>query len=304
MQRASGIAPERHKSGTLEVPKNWPSDGALQFKGYSTAYAGGLAPVLQDLNVEVRARERIAIVGRTGAGKTSVAMALLRALEPTRGSISIDGIDISAVDLETLRNAVCLVPQDPTLFAGTLRDNLDPYRHFTDSEITTVLKGVGLLDRQSGRTDSTDGDASLNSLLDLSDLLMPVVDSGTNISLGQRQLLCMARAILRRTKILVLDEATASLDSATDALIQTALSKIDATVVTIAHRLASIVDYDRVLVLDHGKVIEYEHPYVLMQQRGGAFRALCEGHEDLQVLERIADAAYQRSRACPESRLV
>lgn len=304
MQRASGVAPERRKSGISDVPKNWPSDGALHFRGYSTAYADGLAPVLQDLNIEVRARERIAIVGRTGAGKTSVAMAMLRALEPTRGSISIDGIDISAVDLDTLRSAVCLVPQDPTLFAGTLRDNLDPYRQFTDSEIITVLKGVGLLNRQTGGTDTNDRDASINSLLDFSDLLLPVVDSGTNISLGQRQLLCMARAILRRTKILVLDEATASLDLATDALIQTALNKIDATVVTIAHRLASIVDYDRVLVLDHGKVIEYEHPYVLMQQRGGTFRALCEGHEDLQALERIADAAYKRSRACPESRLV
>ncbi|KAH8816638.1 putative ATP-dependent bile acid permease [Xylogone sp. PMI_703] len=260
---------------TFRPPAQWPSQGWVYFQGYSTKYAPNLEPILRSINFEARPGQRVAIVGRTGAGKSTVTLALIRALEASGGQIMIDGVDIAAISLEQLRQAVTVVPQDPTIFNGNLRDNMDPLRYYTDEEIFAALRNVHLLD-------------SLGS----SSLDQPV----TSLSLGQRQLMCIARGLLRRSRILVLDEATASIDSEMDALVQSSLRTSivsGTTVLTIAHRLHTIADYDRVVVLDAGRVVEQGSIKHLLSRRGpdAVFRNLCEESGDLEKIERVANKA-------------
>lgn len=285
--------------------KDWPANGSVEFVDYTTRYRKELAPVLRNISVKIEGKEKVGIVGRTGAGKSSLALAIFRALEADGGKIIIDGVDISEIGLQDLRENITIVPQDPTLFRGTIRTNLDPFDQYTDEEVFASLRRVQLIGhdepsnapstpvvRDSGGPSSASASAptpavatNKNIFLDLSS---PVAESGTNLSQGQRQLLCLARAMLKRPTVLVMDEATASIDYGTDAKIQETIREMTGTVITIAHRLATIVDYDKVLVLDKGGVVEFDHPWTLLQDDKGSFRSMCETSGELDTLQKAA----------------
>ncbi|KKP02562.1 ATPase [Trichoderma harzianum] len=256
---------------SYDLSPQWPIHGHVRFQGHTARYAPELSPALFDLNLDIHGGQRVAVVGRTGAGKSTLALALIRAVEADTGRITIDGISIASVNLVRLRRAVTVVPQDPTLFGGSLRHNLDPLNHYSDDDLHDVLRRLRFF--QSLPSGDLDHPAAA-------------------LSMGQRQLVCIARALLRRSRILILDEATASIDHATDALIQAGLRSSIAdgiTVLTIAHRLLTIADYDRVMVLDSGRIVEQGSVAELFQKRGdGAFfRQLCEQSGDLAHIERI-----------------
>ncbi|KAL2268994.1 hypothetical protein VTJ83DRAFT_3840 [Remersonia thermophila] len=308
-------------------PAGWPAQGRVEFSNYSTRYRKELEPVLRNVSFAIEAREKVGIVGRTGAGKSSLTLAIFRALEADEGKILIDGVDIGEIGLRDLRESLTIVPQDPTLFMGTIRSNLDPFNLHTDEEIFTVLQRVHLIQPEeltasaaiplAAASESAQAEASTtasdtvvetasepqasrpasitnkNIFLDLSS---PVTESGNNLSQGQRQLLCLARALLKRPTVLVMDEATASIDYATDAAIQATIRELSCTTITIAHRLQTIADYDKVLVLDKGEVVEYGHPWELMRKKGGSFRGMCEMSGDLATLKETAKAAWRKTR--------
>ncbi|KIW27677.1 hypothetical protein, variant [Cladophialophora immunda] len=323
---------------------NWPSHGVVEFIGYSTRYRPDLEPVLRNVTFKIEAGHKVGIVGRTGAGKSSLALALFRGLEAEEGKILIDDVDIGLIGLQDLRENITIVPQDPTLFSGTLRSNLDPFELFTDEEIFTALRRVQLISgahsgsEQSGattpleassRSPTVRGDSSPpQSHVSLSakgtvksdstlvhvasnskenknifrDLSSPVAESGSNLSQGQRQLLCLARALLKSPKVLVMDEATASIDYATDSKIQDTLRELhNNTILTIAHRLQTIIDYDRVLVLDKGEVVEYADPWELLQKEDGHFRAMCQTSGDFDTLYDLAKKSWQERRLIDDS---
>ena len=295
--------------------ENWPSQGSVEFIGYSTRYRAELEPVLRDLTFKIDAREKVGIVGRTGAGKSSLTLAIFRALEADQGKILIDGVDIGSVGLRDLREAITIVPQEPTLFTGTIRTNLDPFTLHTDEQIFDVLRRVQLIGAHESTTQPntpllprtpillTPADSqppaspalstNKNVFLDLS---APVAESGSNLSQGQRQLLCLARALLKRPNVLVMDEATASIDYATDAKIQETIREQESTIITIAHRLQTIVDYDKVLVLDKGEVVEFAHPWELLRKKEGVFRGMCEMTGDYDTLAKAAKTAWKAKR--------
>merc|ERR1712088_968079 len=218
---------------------------------------------LKDLSFAIEAGQKVGIVGRTGAGKSSITLALFRIVELDQGQICIDGIDIATIGLHCLRNRLTIIPQDPVLFSGTLRLNLDPFNKYSDDDLWQTLK-ISHLD---------------NFVTTLKEGLQHEITwGGENLSVGQRQLICLARALLRKTKILVLDEATAAIDLETDNLIQTTIrAEFDGcTIITIAHRLNTVLDYDRILVLKDGNVAEIDSPKQLMQTEGSIFRTMCQ----------------------------
>ncbi|KAI9760216.1 MAG: exo-1,3-beta-glucanase [Chaenotheca gracillima] len=235
---------------------SWPAQGAVKFNHYSTRYRPGLDLVLKDVNLDIKGHEKIGVVGRTGAGKSSLTLALFRIIEPAEGNIDIDNLNTSSIGLLDLRRRLAIIPQDAALFEGTIRENLDPGRVHDDTELWSVLDHARLKDYV----------ASLNGRLDAQ-----VHEGGSNLSQGQRQLVSLARALLTPSSILVLDEATAAVDIQTDALLQATLrSSIfnHRTIITIAHRINTILDSDRVVVLDHGKVAEFDTPAELVRQKG------------------------------------
>ncbi|XP_062521920.1 ATP-binding cassette sub-family C member 3-like isoform X2 [Corticium candelabrum] len=251
-------APSRVENNSLL--HDWPTAGRICFNSYSVRYREGLDVVLNDINCCIEGCEKIGIVGRTGAGKSSLTMALFRILEAAGGSITIDGVDIATIGLEDLRSRITVIPQDPVLFSGTLRYNVDPFGQATDAEIWSCLARAHLRDFVESLGDG---------------LSSEVAEGGDNLSVGQRQLVCLARALLRKSKILVLDEATAAVDLETDSLIQQTIREAfaDCTVLTIAHRLNTIMDSDRVIVLDNGQIVEFDSPAVLLSL-GGAFQSM------------------------------
>ncbi|NWX84061.1 MRP3 protein, partial [Nothoprocta pentlandii] len=236
-------------------PADWPSKGELEFVDYSVRYRKGLDLVLQDLNLQVHGGEKIGIVGRTGAGKSSMTLCLFRILEAVKGEIKIDGVKISDIGLHDLRSKLTIIPQDPVLFSGTLRMNLDPFNKYSDEEIWKALELSHLKRFVSSQPSTLDYECS---------------EGGENLSVGQRQLVCLARALLRKTRVLVLDEATAAIDLETDDFIQMTIRTQfeDCTVLTIAHRLNTIMDYTRVLVLDKGAIAEFDTPANLIASKG------------------------------------
>ncbi|TWU70979.1 hypothetical protein ED733_002187 [Metarhizium rileyi] len=284
-------------------PETWPDKGNVEFINYTTRYREDLDPVLKSITLTINAREKVGIVGRTGAGKSSLALALFRALEAVKGRIVIDGIDIGEIGLRDLRENITIVPQDPTLFMGTIRSNLDPFDQYTDEQVFEALRRVQLIgadesatnpatttiqttsDSQVIRSPAPSAMTNKNIFLDLSS---PVTESGSNLSQGQRQLLCLARAMLKKPTVLVMDEATASIDYNTDSKIQETIRELTGTVITIAHRLQTIVDYDKVLVLDHGEVKQFGHPWELLGDDEGQFYSMCEMSGELDLLVKAA----------------
>lgn len=270
---------------TRTMDAEWPQVGAIQFSDFKLRYRAGLDLVLRGIDVSVEGGQRVGIVGRTGAGKSSLTLALFRWVEnilhiihnvqhiypqlPTTnriiesagGNITIDGIPIADIGLHSLRSRLTIIPQDPVLFSGTLRMNIDPFDSYTDDQIWTALEHAHL---RSFVKQTTSG------------LLFEVAEGGENLSIGQRQLVCLARALLRKTKVLILDEATAAVDLETDDLIQKTIRQqfSDCTVLTIAHRLNTILDSDRVLVLDAGVVAEFESPKRLLDDGGSIFHGM------------------------------
>lgn len=241
----------------------WPSKGVVEFKNYSTRYRSGLDLVLKNINFKVNVAEKVGIVGRTGAGKSSLTLALFRLIEPTSGSIVIDDENLSHLGLHDSRSRLTILPQDPVLFSGTLRMNLDPMDSYNDQTLWGALEHAHLKDFVEGLPSALEYDCG---------------EGGQNLSVGQRQLLCLARALLRKTKILILDEATAAVDMETDELIQNTIKQEfnDCTVLTIAHRLNTVIDYDRIMVLDQGEVKEFDNPQVLLQRTSSLFYQLAK----------------------------
>eukprot|EP00271_Cylindrocystis_brebissonii_P002943 TRINITY_DN1368_c0_g1_i3.p1 TRINITY_DN1368_c0_g1~~TRINITY_DN1368_c0_g1_i3.p1 ORF type:complete len:366 (-),score=94.22 TRINITY_DN1368_c0_g1_i3:717-1814(-) len=229
----------------------WPTGGQITFENLVLRYRPELSPALRGLSVNVNAGEKVGVVGRTGAGKSSLMLALFRLVEAEEGSIRVDGVDISLLGLEVLRSRLAIIPQDPAIFSGTMRSNLDPFERHTDEEIWTVVERAGL------RSVVSASPARLG---------LVVKEGGENLSVGTRQLICLARALLRSPRVLVMDEATASVDVETDAAIQQCVRAqfANSTVLTIAHRLNTVMDSDRILVLSEGKVAEFDSPAALL----------------------------------------
>eukprot|EP00038_Savillea_parva_P006061 m.161407 g.161407 ORF g.161407 m.161407 type:complete len:1586 (+) comp12073_c0_seq1:309-5066(+) len=255
-----------------DPPPHWPTSGTVTMRDARLRYRSDLPLALKGISVSIAAEEKIGVCGRTGAGKSSVLALLYRLFEPEPGSlIEIDGVDITTVDLHRLRHALAIVPQDPVMFNGTVRSNLDPWGVHDDAALWNVLEQVTLkpavvsfprqLDESTGR-------------------------AGDRLSHGQRQLMCIARALLKPSKILLCDEATSSVDSHTDAVIQQLIRHAfkDRTVLTIAHRLHTILDSDRILVLQDGRVAEFDAPSALLSVPHGLFRSMLESTSAPEVI--------------------
>ncbi|XP_053204533.1 ATP-binding cassette sub-family C member 4-like isoform X2 [Panonychus citri] len=241
-------------------PATWPDSGAIEFEHVSLKYPSAIKPTLEDINITIKPKEKIGVVGRTGAGKSSLLSCLFRIVEP-KGSITIDKVNIMSLGLDTLRKKISIIPQEAVLFAGTIRYNLDPFKEHSDAEIWEALGDVQLretVDEFNGK------------------LEYEIREGGSNFSVGQRQLVCLARALLRNNKILVIDEATANVDYSTDLVIQNTIRTkfSECTTLTIAHRLNTIIDSDRVLVLDAGQVAEFDSPFNLLKDKSTLFSKL------------------------------
>ncbi|KAF9909398.1 hypothetical protein BX616_011195 [Lobosporangium transversale] len=303
--------PEAPAETDVVLPENWPNEGRVEFRNYSTRYREGLDLVIKNISFTVEPAQKIGIVGRTGAGKSSLTLALFRIIEAANshwakashngadldadlskkditnekavdtsdvekitdleqvqveedgGSIWIDGVDISTVGLNYLRQHLAIIPQDPTLFVGTVRENLDPFEELQDADLWEALERAHLKEHISSLAGG---------------LSFKVSQNGDNFSVGQRSLICLARALLRKTKILILDEATAAVDVETDELIQRTIRKEfkDRTILTIAHRIKTVMDSDKILVLEKGRVEEFESPTVLLQRPDSLFYSLAK----------------------------
>ncbi|XP_046664340.1 multidrug resistance-associated protein 1-like isoform X2 [Homalodisca vitripennis] len=241
----------------------WPDKGMVQFEDYRVRYREGLDLVLRGIDFTVNGGEKIGIVGRTGAGKSSLTLCLFRILEAAGGHIYIDGLDISKIGLGDLRSKLTIIPQDPVLFSGTLRMNLDPFEVYSDTEVWGALQLAHLKDFAKSLP---------------AGLSHTISEGGDNLSVGQRQLVCLARALLRKTQVLILDEATAAIDLETDDLIQQTIRKEfqNCTVLTIAHRLNTILDSDRVVVLDKGMIKEFDSPAKLLKSDSSTFYSMAK----------------------------
>uniref|UniRef100_A0A8C7D982 Cystic fibrosis transmembrane conductance regulator n=1 Tax=Oncorhynchus kisutch TaxID=8019 RepID=A0A8C7D982_ONCKI len=269
-------------------PPEWPSQGLITFDRVSFSYSSDGPVVLKDMKAMFRPKEKVGIVGRTGAGKSSLVSALFRLAEP-EGRIYIDGVLTSEIGLHDLRQKMSIIPQDPVLFTGTMRKNLDPFSQHTDEDLWNALQEV-----------------QLKSVVEELPNKMETVlaESGSNFSVGQRQLVCLARAVLRKNRILIIDEATANVDPRTDELIQkTIRDKFrECTVLTIAHRLNTIIDSDRILVLDAGQIHAYDEPHTLLQNHDGIFFKMVQqtGRQEAVALLQSAKQAYN-SRSRPST---
>ncbi|KAF9134866.1 hypothetical protein BGW39_005581 [Mortierella sp. 14UC] len=331
-------------------PASWPHAGEIKIDHLTMRYAPDTPEVIKDISLTIHPGEKVGVVGRTGSGKSTLAISLFRFMDPAEGTITIDGIDICKIGLQDLRSNLTIIPQDPILFKGTLRSNLDPFGEREDRELwealrrshlipiesKSVLASAAASKRNSLELTSTDERPSVPSvskagpstgsskspassikpasstsetpkeIIDSSKITLdtPVKENGSNFSQGQRQLIALARALVRQSKIIVMDEATASVDFETDLKIQLTIREemADATIVTIAHRIRTIADFDRVLVMNAGEVVEFDAPYVLMRQEDSLFRSMCERSSEFEALLAIAEEKERRDRA--EGRLV
>lgn len=323
-------------------PAHWPSaagpnsDSLIVVEDLEVRYAPDLPTVLHGVSFSLKSRERIGLLGRTGSGKSTLAMSILRFVDPYKGRILIDGIDITKIGVHDLRSRLTFIPQDATLFSGTLRDNLDPFKDYTDAECLDALFRVQMISQSSyesrrpsrdvsraasihsverettestavaalasGESSKAPSIASGSPTLDghqtprggaaAITLDTEVSAGGLNFSAGQRQLIAMARALLRQSAVIVLDEATSSIDFATDAKIQQTIREEfgNSLLLTVAHRLRTVIDYDRLIVLDAGQVAEFDTPAKLIEKEGGIFRGMCLKSGSFAELEEAAKA--------------
>uniref|UniRef100_A0A6I8NNY7 ATP-binding cassette sub-family C member 5 n=1 Tax=Ornithorhynchus anatinus TaxID=9258 RepID=A0A6I8NNY7_ORNAN len=258
-------APARIKDKT--PPPDWPQEGEVIFENAEMRYRENLPLVLKKVSFTIKPKEKIGIVGRTGSGKSSLGMALFRLVELSGGCIKIDGVRINDIGLADLRSKLSIIPQEPVLFSGTVRSNLDPFNQYSEDQIWDALE----------RTHMKECIAQLPLKLE-----SEVLENGDNFSVGERQLLCIARALLRRCKILILDEATAAMDTETDLLIQETIREAfaDCTMLTIAHRLHTVLGSDRIMVLTQGQVVEFDTPSVLLSNDNSRFYAMFAAAEN------------------------
>lgn len=256
--------------------KLWPAHGSIIFKDYSTRYSDKQEFVLKNVNIEIKPREKIGVVGRTGAGKSTLSLALFRILEAVEGSIEVDNIDIAKIGLSDLRSHLAIIPQDAQALEGTIRSNLDPFNQYSTEELWRSVELSHLKPHiiQMFANSSEEGSQPQESVM----LEAKVNENGSNLSVGQRQLLCLSRALLNKSKVLVLDEATAAVDMETDKIIQQTIRNEfeDRTIITIAHRIDTVLDCDRILVLDKGTVKEFDTPHNLLSDKQSMFFSLCE----------------------------
>ncbi|XP_044865818.1 ATP-binding cassette sub-family C member 4 isoform X4 [Mauremys mutica] len=261
-------------------PAEWPSQGVIAFENVNFTYSLDGPLVLRHLSVLIKSKEKVGIVGRTGAGKSSLIAALFRLAEP-KGRIWIDKYLTSELGLHDLRKKISIIPQEPVLFTGTMRKNLDPFNEYTDEELWNVLEEVQLKEAVEELPDKME---------------TQLAESGSNFSVGQRQLVCLARAILKKNQILIIDEATANVDARTDELIQKTIREkfAQCTVLTIAHRLNTIIDSDKIMVLDAGRLKEYNEPYILLQEKESLFYKMVQqvGKAEAAALIETAKQVY------------
>ena len=255
---------EQHKNIPVdENNQQWMSKGHIKFDKYSVRYRPDTEIVLKNIDVDIKPGEKVGIVGRTGAGKSTLCLALCRIIERLEGCIKIDGVDIADVGLADLRDRITIIPQDPVLFDHTLRFNLDPQAKCTDQALLSILEQAGL-----------------ESLLerDGNGLEFKITSNGDNLSAGEKALICICRAALRKSKVVLMDEATASIDVNTEESIQKLINSEfrDATVLTVAHRLNTIIDSDKIMVMSDGEVIEFGSPHVLKNDSKSAFYELLQ----------------------------
>ncbi|KZP18368.1 P-loop containing nucleoside triphosphate hydrolase protein [Athelia psychrophila] len=260
-------------------PAYWPASGDLRVEKLSARYSPGGPKVLNDISFDVKAGERVGIVGRTGSGKSSLTLSLLRCI-PTEGSMYYDGIPTHSINLDALRSNITIIPQVPELLAGTLRQNVDPFDQYEDAALNDALRASGLFSLQ-GEMDG--GRITLDTA---------IAAGGGNLSVGQRQILALARAIVRGSKLLILDEATSAIDYKTDSIIQSSLRNElgrDVTLLVVAHRLQTIMDSDKIMVLDAGRIVEFDSPRKLLQTKDGFLRRLVDESGDRDALIAMAE---------------
>ncbi|CDO71111.1 hypothetical protein BN946_scf184844.g115 [Trametes cinnabarina] len=303
-------------------PASWPTSGAIKCENLVIRYAPDLPNVLHNLNFEIRPGEKVGVLGRTGSGKSTLALSFFRFVEPAEGRILVDGLDISQIGLADLRSRLTIIPQDPTILSGTLRSTLDVFGEYEDAEIYEALRRVHLIPAGEASEESEGVNANVFRNLD-----SPVSEAGENFSTGEKQLLCMARAILKRSKVLLMDEVRLrslivhhkrltddrcpsgdseviffpSVDYATDELISKTIRHefAESTILTIAHRLRTVIDYDRVMLLDQGRIVEFDKPAMLLSDPNSKFYALCKatGKQEFAVLKRMAGGLSLRGAA-------
>ncbi|XP_022255531.1 ATP-binding cassette sub-family C member 9-like [Limulus polyphemus] len=257
----SRLPTESYGEEDAAVSQDWPASGEVTFENVTLSYDDDLDPVVRNVTLNIKPGEKVGICGRTGSGKSSLVMGLFRLLNISDGKIRIDGVNVTDIPLSTLRTKLSIIPQDAVMFSGTVRENLDPGNVHTDEELWKALETAQMKDLVISFSEG------LDSL---------VLEEGANFSTGQRQLFCLARALLRQSRIIVLDEATSSLDRETDKALQTvvASSWVGCTVLAIAHRVTSILDFDNVVVLEAGRIVEKGSPKDLLAKRGGTFASL------------------------------
>jgi len=283
--KMSNLEPEHEPTREVQTPSQWPNKGEIRFEGVVMPYLPGQPPSLKGISFSINGREKIGVVGRTGAGKSSLIVALYRLAEISEGRIHVDNIDCSCVKLHKLRTSMAIIPQEPVMFSGTLRFNLDPFNQHSDKALWDVLHKCLLGPVVDANKDG------LNAKVEL---------MGSNYSLGTQQLICLARAMLNPSPILLLDEATAALDSDTNAAVNRVLKEhfSDRTIFTIAHRLDTIIDSDRILVMNAGVVAEFDSPDVLLEDPESIFYELCmntgKAQFDVLVAKARAHAAEKR----------
>eukprot|EP00210_Caulerpa_lentillifera_P007448 g7118.t1 len=260
--------PPRASEGGGNAPSNWPYNGTIEYSSVTAVYRPGLEPVLKQLQFVIPGGSSVGIVGRTGSGKSSLLLSLFRLIDINEGRIFIDSVDTSSIGIDVLRKQLAIIPQDPVLFGGSFRSNLDPWNEFSDAQVWAVLSRVHL-------EETVKAFGGINA---------PVAECGNNLSVGQRQLLCLARALLADSKILALDEATANVDRTTDAMIQDALHSTtvrnEKTLLIIAHRIDTVLDCDLILVLDSGRVAEFGSPVSLLSRENGLFKRMVDATKE------------------------
>jgi len=270
------LGPEKESQMISNLPNNWIKEGSISADNVSYAYHETLPKVLTQLTFNILANEKIGIVGRTGAGKSSLISMFFR-LGINSGILKIDGHDTGHIALKQLRRNISVIPQDPVLFGGSLRKNLDPFDEYTDEQIWNALEEVRMKNTVQ---------------MFRNKLLAEITEAGGNLSVGQRQLLCLARASLKNNKVLLVDEATANVDLRTDELIQTTIKARfkNCTVLTIAHRLKTVMDSDRIMVIHEGRIVEFDTPKCLLHSKDGFFKNLVEqtGKKESKLLQDLA----------------